>query len=165
MRASPDARRAHDYEFSSRWEISAPVEILYRLLEDPAGYPEWWKGVRLRVQVTEPGRPDGVGKTASFEMRGFFPYTLKWQLRCVEAVKPFRILSESTGDLEGTGLWLLEPRGRITVVRFQWNVRAVKPLLRYGSFWFRPLFIANHDRVMALCGQGLEKAAALAPNI
>ena len=43
--------------------------------------------------------------------------------------------------------------GSDVIMDYHWNVRADKPLLRYLSFLFRPVFAANHNWSMA---RGLE---------
>ena len=53
------------------------------------------------------------------------------------------------GDFVGTGVWTLTQNGDVVDVRYDWRIRADKPLLRYGSFIFRPIFSANHRWAMA----------------
>ena len=43
--------------------------------------------------------------------------------------------------------------GELTEATYDWRISAEKPLLRYGSFLFRPIFSANHRWAMA---RGLE---------
>ena len=75
----------------------------------------------------------------------------------MDAARPCQIVTEASGDLSGTGIWSFEPLNAGTQVSFDWKVVAEKPLLKYGSFFFRPLFIANHDWVMACCERGLRQ--------
>ena len=55
----------------------------------------------------------------------------------------------ATGDLVGSGVWTLTQHGEIVDVQYDWRITADKPLLRYGTFIFRPIFSANHHWAMA----------------
>ena len=57
------------------------------------------------------------------------------------------------GDFVGTGVWTLKQDGDYADVIYDWRIAADKPLLRYGTPIFRPIFAANHRWAMA---RGLE---------
>jgi hypothetical protein len=46
-------------------------------------------------------------------------------------------------------VWTFDQKGEIVDARYDWRIRADKPLLRYGTFVFRPIFGANHRWAMA----------------
>ena len=151
---------ANVYRFLSRWIFPADPGRIYALISEPLRYPEWWRGVHLQVEELARGAPDGVGRTVRMSVRSFLPYRLTWELRCVEARKPWGLTSEASGDLTGTGKWTLEAQAMGTNVTFEWNVLASRPLLRFGSFLLRPLFKANHDWVMERFERGLRQELA-----
>ena len=64
---------------------------------------------------------------------------------------------EATGDFLGRGIWSIEKDGDGVNVIFDWRLRTEKPLLRYLSFLFKPLFRANHRWAMARGQEGLQK--------
>jgi len=94
------------------------------------------------------GDPEGVNRIVGFEMRGWLPYTLRWQLRCTEAQKPHGFASESSGDFVGRGVWSFKQDGPTVDIIFDWKVQTEKPFLRYFSFLLKPFFTANHNWVM-----------------
>jgi len=51
--------------FLTTWCVDAAIESVFQLLDDSAGYPRWWKGVRS-VEVLEPGDAVGVGELDRF---------------------------------------------------------------------------------------------------
>jgi len=53
------------------------------------------------------------------------------------------------GDFVGTGVWTLKQEGDVVDVQYDWRITADKPLLRYGTVVFRPIFSANHRWAMA----------------
>lgn len=46
-------------------------------------------------------------------------------------------------------MWTLTQDGDFVDVTYDWRIQATKPLLRYGSPVFRPIFGANHRWAMA----------------
>lgn len=140
--------RANQYRFTSRWQIQGRIEDVYALLIRVTDFPRWWPSVYLDVREVHPGQADGTGMTALLHTRGRLPYTLRWQLRVIRASPPHGFTIEAGGDLNGQGTWSLEADGPQVGITFDWEVRADKPLLRYLSFIFKPLFAANHRWAM-----------------
>ena len=46
-------------------------------------------------------------------------------------------------------MWTLKQQAEFVDVTYDWRISAEKPLLRYGSLLFRPIFAANHRWAMA----------------
>jgi uncharacterized protein YndB with AHSA1/START domain len=144
---------ANDYHFVTRWRVEATPEKVFRVLGDGTDLPRWWPDVWLKAELVEPGDADGVGSLVRFHSRGWLPYSLTWQARTVEKVPPSRIVLRASGDFDGTGVWTLTPDGLFTDAVYDWTIRADKPLLKYLSFLFKPLFSWNHRWAMS---RGLE---------
>ena len=140
---------SNDYHFMTRWRVQGTVEEIYDILSRVTEMPRWWPSVYLDVQVSEVGGPDGVGKIVSLHTRGWLPYTLRWQFRVTDARYPDGYAIEAWGDFVGRGSWHFEQDGDFVDVSYDWKIRAEKPLLRYFSFVFKPLFAANHRWAMA----------------
>jgi hypothetical protein len=56
---------------------------------------------------------------------------------------------EAWGDLAGRGTWTFRHEGASVDITYDWDVLAEKPLLRYGSWFIKPIFAANHRWAMA----------------
>jgi hypothetical protein len=139
-----------EYHFITNWRIAGTAPEVAEVLGDPLGLTRWWPSVYLAVREIEPGNPEThVGRVIDLYTKGWLPYTLRWRFKVTEArgAGGFSLVAE--GDFVGTGVWTLEQEGDIVNVRYDWRIRADKPLLRYGSLVFRPIFKANHRWAMA----------------
>jgi hypothetical protein len=141
--------QSNEYAFLTRWRVEASIEEVSEILDDPEGLPRWWPSVYLAVRRL----PDGVVELFT---KGWLPYTLHWQFRVTESRRPHGFSLEARGDFVGRGIWTLRQDGAIADIVYDWRVRADKPLLRYGSFIFKPLFAANHRWAMARGEESLE---------
>ncbi len=141
--------RSNDYHFITCWRVHGRVEEVYDILSRVTELPRWWPSVYLDVQELNPGDAKGIGKLVSFHTRGWLPYTLRWQLRVIDARCPHGFAIEAWGDFVGRGAWDFVQDGDSVDITYDWKIRAEKPLLRYFSFIFKPLFAANHRWAMA----------------
>src|SRR4029077_5859460 len=63
------------------------------------------------------------GKRARLLTRGRLPYRLRWELTCVEATAPSRLVSRIEGDFVGEGIWTISPVDGGTRAALEWNVQ------------------------------------------
>jgi hypothetical protein len=80
--------------------------------------------------------------------KGYLPYVLTWTSTSLEKARPHRLRLRATGDFEGEGCWTFAADGPAVTADYRWEVAAEKPLLKYFSWVFRPLFAANHNWAM-----------------
>jgi hypothetical protein len=139
---------SNDYHFVTRWRVKSTVEEIADILGDAPGLVRWWPSVYLAVRQLDPGGNDGVGKVVALYTKGWLPYTLRWQFRVTESRYPHGFTLEAQGDFVGRGIWTFEQEGEWANIIYDWKIRADKPLLRYFSFLFKPLFAANHRWAM-----------------
>jgi hypothetical protein len=137
-----------EYRFVTRWRVYGTPEEVFDVLADPLELPRWWPSVYLAVAEIDPGGADGTGRRVALLTRGWLPYQLGWILRVAESRRPDSLTVEAEGDLEGRGVWTLEPEGAWVSVTFEWEVDANKPLLRAFAPVFAPAFAANHRWAM-----------------
>lgn len=139
-----------EYHFVTTWIISGTAREVADVLGDPLGLARWWPSVYLNVREVEPGDPETrVGRVIDLYTKGWLPYTLRWRFTVTQSrgVDGFTLVAE--GDFVGSGVWTLKQQGDTVDVEYDWRIRADKPLLRYGSFIFRPIVSANHHWAMA----------------
>ena len=141
------------YEFLTTWCVDAPIETVFEVLRDSAGYPRWWKGVRS-VELLEPGDDTGLGELERFTWRSVLPYSLGFDLRVTRVERPHVIEAHAAGELEGIGTWRLYA-GRDTAIVYDWRVRTTKAWMNVFGPLARPAFRWNHDLVMRQGGEGL----------
>ena len=136
------------YHFITVWHMPARPQEVVDILSDAESLPRWWPSVYLRVTMLDKGREDSVGRRVDLHTRGWLPYTLRWQFQITEANLPHGFALEAHGDFEGRGVWAFEPEGDGTKITYDWRIHAEKPLLKYLSFIFKPLFGINHRWAM-----------------
>ena len=152
---------SNDYEFVTEWRVEAPRELIYDILIDGEDLPRWWPDVYLAARAERP--PDGgeVGTRLHLHTRGWLPYTLRWTAETVAVDRPAGFEIRATGDFDGRGVWRLEREGpTATYVRFDWRLRANKPILAALSFALKPIFSWNHKWAMARGLESLQREVA-----
>jgi hypothetical protein len=148
---------AAEYHFITNWRVRGTAREVSDVLEDPLGLSRWWPSVYLDVKILEPGDPvTHAGRLIGLYTKGWLPYTLRWSFTVTESSSPHGFKLVAQGDFVGTGVWTLTEHGDFVDVRYDWRIRADKPLLKYGSFIFRPIFGANHRWAMARGQESLE---------
>jgi hypothetical protein len=150
----------NDYQFITHWHVQGSAANVYDVLVDARGYLRWWSQVYLGVTLVKPAGEHGLGGVFDLHTRGKLPYTLRWQARVSGTHYPEAFTIEATGDFVGRGTWTLAQDGEWVNITFDWRLRAEKPLLRYLSFLFKPLFSANHRWAMARGEEGLRRELA-----
>ncbi len=140
---------ANEYQFLTEWRIVAPRQLLYEILKEGKDYPHWWPDVYLAAQALPSGRADRIGDRVELLTKGWLPYKLRWTAISEQYEAPQRIEIRAEGDFVGRGVWQLEDAGNTTHITFDWRLRADKPLLRWLSPLFKPLFKWNHHWAMA----------------
>jgi uncharacterized protein YndB with AHSA1/START domain len=144
---------AADYEFLDEWDVDAPIDAVFDAIADARRYPEWWP---IYETVVADG-PPALGRTARMRFHGRLPYSLSQTAEIVRFEPPHEFEIVVTGDLVGRGVWTFAERddGRVHV-RFDWRVRADRPLLRVLTPLLRPVFRWNHDYAIRQAMNGLE---------
>jgi hypothetical protein len=149
------------YVFHTRWFTrGATCEEISDVLADTGSLAEWWPAVYLAVTVVEPGEEHGLGSVIDLFTKGWLPYTLRWRLKVEQVRYPHGSTVSARGDLTGRGVWAHRALDGGVETTYDWEVEADKPLLRYGSFVFRPLFAANHRWAMATGEVSLQREIA-----
>lgn len=131
----------NEYHFVTHWRVKATPEEVFDVLENPLDLVRWWPSVYLGVKQVE-------REVFELHTKGWLPYTLRWRFRRTASNRPTGFSIQAFGDLEGTGEWTFTRDGDWVDIRYDWRIRAEKPLLRYLSFLLKPIFSANHRWAM-----------------
>jgi len=140
---------SNQYEFVSHWRVDGTCGEVADILADPLAFVRWWPSVYLDVEELRPPDARGLGRRVRFHTKGWLPYTILWESEIVESRYPHGFTIVANGGFEGRGVWTFEQDGPAVDVKYDWRLRAEKPLLRNLSFLLRPLFEANHRWAMA----------------
>ena len=141
------------YRFESEWIVTAPVDKVFDVLVDFESYGAWWPSFH-KVKVAR-GGDSGVGTRVTYLMKSPLFYSLRSAFSTTEIERPSRIQVAATGDLAGSGTYLLEPDGKNTSIRYLWNVSTTKRWMNIVAPVMRPLFVWAHHSVMREGGAGL----------
>ncbi len=146
-------RRA-EYHFESVWEMAGPVATVFDALRDYERYPTWWPDVRSVHQI-EPGDEDGTGMVVRYVVASPLGYALAFDVTLARLDPPRLISTRSSGDLVGTGDWILSEAAGITTATYVWNVATTPRWMNLVAPLARPLFSWAHARVMRRGARGL----------
>ena len=139
----------NDYAFVTVWRVAGTIDEVKDVLGDAEALPRWWPAVYLSTRLVAEGAPDGTGREVELHTKGWLPYTLRWVLRITEPITDSGFALTASGDLEGAGRWTFTADGPEVEIRYDWRVRAAKPLLQRLSWLLKPAFAANHRWAMA----------------
>ena len=120
------------------------MNVVAGLINQPELLTLWWPSVYLKIEKKREGDRDEF----YLFTKGWLPYTLKWHFHQTKAELPHRLELVAAGDLEGYGIWTFRQEGPVVHVRYEWEVDANKPILRWLSFIFKPIFSFNHHWAM-----------------
>ena len=146
----------HRYRFRSVWQVPATAAETIAALRRVEDYPAWWSQVRSAVRVDD-DRYDMV-------VRSLLPYDLTFRsTRSVDDEETGVLEARLTGDLDGFSRWRVLGQSpttaptatTTTILAFEEEVLARKPLLRRLAFVARPGFVANHALMMRAGQRGL----------
>ena len=146
-----------DYRFVTIWNIDAPLEAVWKLIEDADSWPEWWQGV-LSVTKIEAGDRDGIGSIRRTLWKSALPYKLEFDSKVIRIERLKLIEARAFGELDGHGLWQFFPESDTrTRVQYDWQVKTTKAWMNVLAPIARPFFRWNHDTIMAWGEQGLKR--------
>ena len=146
-----------EFHFLTHWRLRGSIKEVADVLEDPIQLPRWWPSVYLDVKEVAAGDPDThVGRVIDLYTKGWLPYTLRWRFTVTDSHPPHGFTLAADGDFVGTGVWTFEQDAEFAKVSYDWRIAATKPLLRFGTPVFRPIFGANHRWAMARGEESLD---------
>jgi uncharacterized protein YndB with AHSA1/START domain len=144
------------YAFVTTWLLETSRASAWEVLEQPQQWPEWWRGVE-RVEELDGGDADRVGSRYRIAWRSRIPYELEFDFTVRKVDSPCCMEGDATGDLQGSGRWLLFERDGVTAVIYEWKVATTKRWMNLIGPVARPVFDYNHDVVMRWGGEGLAR--------
>ena len=129
----------NEYRLLSRWRVDGRPGEVAEVLGDPLGLAHWWPSVYLDVEELRPPDARGLGRRVRLRTKGWLPYTILWESEVVESRYPYGFTILANGDFEGRGRSTFEQDGSSVNLRYDWRLRAEKPLLRNLSSLLKPV--------------------------
>jgi len=146
--------RPSPYAFFTRWHLTAPIDRVARVIEDPTCWPTFWPAV-AEARRLSPARRDGLGERVRVTWRAPFGYRLSFDSETAHRVPPRQYDFRAIGDLFGRGRFMLRPTDAGTEVDYHWHVLTRPLWMRALAPVARPAFTWNHDQIMSEGGRGL----------
>ncbi|HKW58826.1 MAG TPA: SRPBCC family protein [Candidatus Dormibacteraeota bacterium] len=94
------------FVFEDVWQIQAPREVAWRMVDDVAGWPHWWPDYRLAECVSQVRH--GTGSRWHVRVKADLPYTLDFHFTVVEHRPPSYVKTSVEGFFTGEIDWKLE---------------------------------------------------------
>ena len=105
--------------------VQAPVDTVYRYLDDPTHLPEFWPSL-VAVSDVHSLPNGGHAYDWKYKMVGI---PLEGESEDIEHVENERIVSKTTGGISSTETWTLAPRGDQTEVTMKIDYSVPVPVL------------------------------------
>jgi hypothetical protein len=147
--------RSNVYHFVTSWRVRASASEIWELVTNPEDLVRWFPATFLDAERAQPAADLRPGSHLRFHVKGWLPYTLRFEGRIHELDDLRKCSVDVWGDFEGRLDCEFEERGEHCTVRFDWNIRVQKPLVRWLSFPLKALFCSNHLWVMLRGWQSL----------
>lgn len=146
------------YHFVTEMRLTSSPSSVEHALGDVTAWPTWWKWARAVDHINDV--PSGtVGARYRNKVGTPMLYGFTYETEIVD-VSTGRIRLDSTGDLEGTGLFEYESTESGGVhLRFSWLVQTPKWWMNLVGPVARPVFTWNHDHLMSEFARGLAEAS------
>ena len=148
------------YRFVTTWDLGATPEEVWAYVGDPLRWTLFWPGL-------EDVRPLDAGageRSYVLVFKSFLPYTLALDARLVSTDPPSELVIDTTGELQGRGLFELTPvSSQTTRTRLTWETDTTLLWMNLTAPLLRGLFEWNHDYLMRRAGDGL--AARLGADV
>ncbi|WP_405710813.1 MULTISPECIES: SRPBCC family protein [unclassified Streptomyces] len=136
------------YRFVSIWDLPAPPDAVYGILERADDYPRWWPQVREVTPVD--------GTTGTTRIRSLLPYDLVMTVRERRRDPRARVIEATlSGDLDGWVRWTVTACGGGSRAVYEQEVEVRRRLMRLLAVPGRPVFRANHALMMRAGRRGL----------
>lgn len=149
------------YYFEDVWTVAHPIGLVWRMVDDVAGWPSWWPDYR-RVTRVSPEVEHGVGVRWRVGVKADLPYTVDFVFTVLKHEPPRYVATAVEGFFTGRIDWRLEQDGqsgtRLTLreeTETEW--RLINLVARLGG---RRFLEANHAAAMRRGEAGLRQALA-----
>ena len=116
--------------FVTEWFFQAPIERVWEEIIDVEAWPTFWQTYKkATIRGPEPRLQLGSVVDSEVRPKGALSYTLRFTLEVTAFQPPILMEIKSSGDLVGTGKWVLEPQAGGTAVTYYWDVGLTNPIL------------------------------------
>jgi len=132
--------------FTDDWYVAARPAVTRDLIRQVTDWPTWWPS-SLSVVSARP-RVAGATEASQYTFQTRLPYQMVFQADVVHEDQ-MAVETVVVGRVEGVGGWQVTPVAGGSRVHFDWSVDPQVLWMRALSLLARPVFIWNHQSLMA----------------
>ena len=134
------------YHFTDDWYVAASPVIVRDLIRQVTDWPTWWPSV-VSVVSAQP-RVAGATEASRYTFQTRLPYQMVFQADVVQD-DPMAVETVVVGRVRGVGRWQVTPTAGGSTIHFDWSVDPQVLWMRALTPLARPVFIWNHQALMA----------------
>jgi|FLYL01.1.fsa_nt_gi hypothetical protein len=142
------------YHFVTELALTADDTSIWRVLQRSEDWPSWWRWL-LGAEILDEGDEAGLGRTVRNTVSTPVGYRLTYVGRVTNLVERRLIEFDASGDLAGTGRFLIASDGHRSMIVFDWLVDTTRWWMNLLAPVARPAFSWNHNRLMTDFARGL----------
>lgn len=149
------------YNLKTTWRLDAPRQPIWDALIAADEWPVWWRYVK-NVELLHSGEVSSLSSTRRFTWTSKLPYRLCFEVSIRALDENNWIEADVSGDLKGTGKWVLSDFENSTLVTYFWTVSTEKAWMNLLAPVLSPIFVWNHHQVMDEGAKGLARYLGVA---
>jgi hypothetical protein len=142
------------FDYDRRFEFAVSPETFWTTISRTESYPVWWTWLR---EFESDGLHDGAHTECV--IRAPLPYALHVTVDVDRAVRPERVETRVSGDLEGPARLEITPTASGCAARLVWSLELREPWLARLARVTRPVLTWAHDRVISSGVRQFERVA------
>jgi Polyketide cyclase / dehydrase and lipid transport len=142
------------FDYDRRFEFAVSPETFWATVSRTDSYPTWWTWLR---EFESDGLHDGAHTECVIQAP--LPYALHVAIDVERAVRPERVESRVSGDLEGPARLEVTPTAMGCAARLVWTLELHEPWLARLARVTRPVLTWAHNRVISSGVRQFERVA------
>lgn len=144
------------FQYDRRFEFAVSPEEFWQTVSKTDSYPDWWSWLR-------DFESDGLypGSHTECVIRAPLPYALRVTIDVERVVRPERVETRVSGDLEGPARMEVSPTTSGCAARLLWSLELREPWLARLARFTRPVLSWAHDRVITSGVREFERVALI----
>ena len=131
------------FDYDRRFEFAVSPAAFWQAVSRTDSYPVWWAWLREFES-------DGLhaGSRTECVIRTPLPYALRIRIDVERALRPERVETRVSGDLDGPARLEISPTTSGCTARLVWSLELREPSLARLARITRPVLLWAHDRVI-----------------
>lgn len=140
-------------QYRYEWYLTTTPALVWQVLNHLEAWPEWWTSVSEVKQISV-GNARGEGKVMRSVWKGWLANTVKVEMRILVAEENLLLVTKSSGELQGLGLWEIRGIPVGVAVRYTGKV-SLTPFLHWFYPIIKPMMNLHFQHIMRAGAEGM----------